>query len=250
MNRKPGPTWNDAPMERTRLLNEWDESSRKWICRMVLPFVPGSKKNKMIVTKSGEPCPVCGRRPKGGIGLSKRAKKQEKIIYAVAKAHGGWVQKKVPLEAVAGVEEMVAEMIGWRGDKTHYLVQLLLRRVFGTDPETVPPPIPRDHHVQVDVTVVVGEKAWQDGVIVDVFDLGPWPGGGLAFHRSTRQQDVANVPALILDALQGAIYGNDRQVSHLNVRTLRTKDLDTALEYMAPDSEGPQPLSVSPRDKD
>lgn len=52
-----------------------------------------------------------------------------------------------------------------------------------------------------------------DEVRVSVKSLGPRPKG-----RTGRQKDVQNIPAIILDALEGVVYRNDNQVKCLVVR--------------------------------
>ena len=67
-----------------------------------------------------------------------------------------------------------------------------------------------DHDVHVEVTWMVPS----DEVEVLVVDLGPKPKRG----RSGRSRDAVNIPAVILDALPGVIFDDDKQVAELVVR--------------------------------
>ena len=68
--------------------------------------------------------------------------------------------------------------------------------------------------VSVEIDVVVGDQVADDFVRVRVEDLGP-----CGRKRNVPQhKDIANVPALLLDAMQESAYRDDRQVVDLRTR--------------------------------
>ena len=72
--------------------------------------------------------------------------------------------------------------------------------------KAMPPP---DHDLSLTIRYLVD----RDEVEVEVEDLGAPDLAG----RTGRRHDVPNLPILIADALQGALYDNDRQIARLHV---------------------------------
>lgn len=63
-----------------------------------------------------------------------------------------------------------------------------------------------------DVRVTIVYDVESETCAVEVASIGPRPKG-----RTGRRRDVANLPEVVLDALQGIAYGNDNQVADLRV---------------------------------
>ncbi len=64
-----------------------------------------------------------------------------------------------------------------------------------------------------DIAVSIEHNVQDNMVTVEVWVDGPKPEG-----KTGRGRDIDNLPSAILDAIQGVAFGNDRQVSWLQVK--------------------------------
>lgn len=162
--------------------------------------------------------------------------KKNAVVIRTIRVRGRMVPKPVPSDRVRAEEHALsaialvalAERLGeCRTGRRERVTELArLRAIPGSGIGTktleaalaelraLPMPFDERDELRVEIVLEVGGCEREDLVHVEVSNVGERPRRG----RTGRRRDVHNIGALVLDALQGTLYADDRQVAEVVYR--------------------------------
>lgn len=203
------------------------------VVRVALHFIPAAKKNIYRLVQKGAKCPLCGKGSKTGIIIEAQAKVDERTIFYIGQSHQAMVLEYIDKSILANLEIELQKLRNRGANIKSIEWQNLMYTICGignyNKVQDDDPLIPVGHEIKMIIYYIVAHKPQKDGVVFEVWDLGPARFKGTSRRLGTKR-DLVNIPAIILDGLQRTIYPDDKMVSVMEIRKIYSQDIFKAIE--------------------